>query len=65
MDRYSNWPIVEQSAVEAQGLITCLRCIFVTYGIPDELASDGGPEFTATATRKFLSDWVCIIDYPQ
>lgn len=57
VDRYSNWPIVEQSAVGAQGLITCLRRIFVTYRIPDELASDGGPEFTATATRQFLSDW--------
>ena len=57
VDRYSNWPIVEQSAVGAQGLITCLRRTFVTYGIPDELASDGGPEFTATATRQFLSGW--------
>ena len=57
VDRYSNWPIVEQSANGAQGLITCLRRIFVTYGIPDELASDGGPEFTAVATRQFLSDW--------
>ena len=57
VDRYSNWPIVEQSAVGASGLITCLRRIFVTYGIPDELAPDGGPEFTATATRQFLNDW--------
>ena len=57
VDHYSNWPIVEQSAVGAHGLITCLRCIFVTYGIPDELASDGVPEFTATVTRQFLSDW--------
>ena len=57
VDRYSNWPIVERSLDGASGLITCLRRTFVTFGIPDELASDGGPEFTATATRQFLIDW--------
>ena len=57
VDRYSNWPIVERSHAGATGLISCLRRIFVTYGIPDELASDGGPQFTATNTREFLQDW--------
>ena len=57
VDRFSNWPIVERSHAGATGLISCLRRIFVTYGIPDELASDGGPQFTATNTRQFLQDW--------
>jgi len=57
VDRYSNWPIVERSHQGATGLITCLRRIFVTYGIPDELASDGGPKFIANITRQFLKDW--------
>ena len=57
VDRYSNWPIVERSHAGAIGQIFCLRQIFVTYGIPDELASDGGPQFTATNTRQFLQDW--------
>lgn len=57
VDRYSNWPIVEKSSDGATGLINCLRRTFVTFGIPDELATDGGPEFTATATRQFLKDW--------
>lgn len=57
VDRYSNWPIVERSSHGADGLVSCLRRIFVTYGIPDELASDGGPQFTATITRQFLHDW--------
>ena len=51
VDRYSNWPIVERAAKGSQGLIDCLRKTFVTFGIPDELASDGGPEFVATNTR--------------
>ena len=57
VDRYSNWPIVERAAKGSQGLIDCLRKTFVTFGIPDKLASDGGPEFVATNTREFLNTW--------
>ena len=57
VDRYSNWPIVERTSGGAPGLINSLRRTFVTFGIPDELSSDGGPEFTATATREFLTNW--------
>ena len=54
VDRYSNWPIVERISGGATGLIDSLRRLFVTYGIPDEVSSDGGPEFTAVATHTFL-----------
>ncbi|GFS27730.1 hypothetical protein ElyMa_005298500 [Elysia marginata] len=57
VDRYSNWPIVERSHAGGTGLVTCLRRAFVTYGIPQELASDGGPEFTSNNTREFLKNW--------
>jgi len=57
VDRYSNWPIVEQAANGAQGLVSCLRRTFVTYGISDELTSDGGPEFASTTLRSFLKTW--------
>ena len=53
VDRYSNWSIVERAVNDSQGLIDCLRRTFV----PDELSSDGGPDFTATATREFLKTW--------
>ena len=55
VDRFSNWQIVERAAKGSQGLIDCLRKTFVTFGIPDELASDGRPEFVATNTRDFLN----------
>lgn len=58
VDRYSNWPIVERTSGGATGLIDSLRRSFVTYGIADEISSDGGSEFTATATRQFLKNWV-------
>ena len=57
VDRHSNWSIVERAQDGAQGLINTLRKTFATYGIPDELSSDGGPEFIAHTTRKFLSEW--------
>ena len=57
VDRYSGWPIVQQSRDGSSGLVKCLREIFVTYGIADELSSDGGPEYTAEATQQLLSNW--------
>ena len=57
VDRYSNWLQVEISKGGSQGLINDLRKMFATFGIPEECASDGGPEFTAHATTKFLTDW--------
>jgi len=57
VDRYSNWPIVEKASDGSKGLISCLRRTFATFGISDELSSDGGPEFTSTATQTFLRNW--------
>ena len=57
VDRYSNWPIVERAADGAKGLITALRTMFVTFGISEELTSDGGPQYTSNAVEKFLRDW--------
>ena len=57
VDRFSNWPIIEKAGNGASGLIRCLRSVFTTYGIPSELASDGGKEFTAQETKQFLSNW--------
>ena len=57
VDRYSNWPIVERVPNGATGLVTSLKRIFNTFGAPEELASDGGPQFTAETTRKFLKNY--------
>jgi hypothetical protein len=57
VDRYSNWPIVEKARDGSAGLVDCLRRTFATYGIPDECATDGGPQFTAGSTQQFLKEW--------
>ena len=56
VDRYSGWPIVEEADEGAKGLINKLGSVFNTFGIPEELASDGGPEFKASRTSKYLCD---------
>ena len=35
----------------------CLRNYFARFGVPTELSSDGGPEFVADKTEKFLERW--------
>ena len=57
VDRYSNWPIVEENAEGSKGLIAALRIVLVTFGIAEELSSDGGSEFMAGATETFLRNW--------
>ena len=57
VDRFSNWPIVSPSKDGASGLLQSLRDTFATFGIPDTLTSDGGPEFSSHATREFLKTW--------
>ncbi|XP_033118972.1 uncharacterized protein K02A2.6-like [Anneissia japonica] len=57
VDRYSNWPVIERTSDGAHGLITSLRHVFMTFGVCDELSSDGGPEFTSGSTRDFLKQW--------
>ena len=56
VDRYSNWPVVERGN-GAEGLIKCLKTSFITFGIPEELASDGGAEFTSSQCQQFLENW--------
>lgn len=61
-DRLSGWPEIfstptGSSKAGARGLIACLRSSFATFGVPEELSSDGGPEFTASITQDFLAKW--------
>ena len=58
VDRYSGWLSVYPAGDNgAASLVKELRCHFTTFGISSEIASDGGPEFVATLTQKFLKDW--------
>ena len=41
----------------SRGLVRCLRKWFATFGVPAQISSDGGPEFSADHTNKFLKTW--------
>ena len=61
-DRLSGWTEIYPTPSGSQyagsrGLIRCLRLFFTSFGVPQELASDGGPEFRADSTVKFLRQW--------
>ena len=61
-DRLSGWVEVFSSksggsTAGAEGLIAHLRSFFSTFGVPITLSSDGGPEFTASATSDFHKCW--------
>lgn len=62
VDRFSGWPHIMRAtgsdeALGSRGLIRCLKFMFATFGIPEEVASDGGPEFVAEETKAFLRQW--------
>ena len=61
-DRLSGWCEVVQvkaggSMSGAKGLCQALRQIFATFGVPEEISSDGGPEFTAQESKDFYRRW--------
>ena len=61
-DRLSAWVEIFAAskgtqASGAAGLIAHLRTLFATFGVPEEMSSDGGPEFRAKETTDFLTRW--------
>ena len=57
VDRYSNWPTIDRAQEGSKGLIESLRKQFSTFGVPEEVSSDEGPEFKSHATTTFLKNW--------
>ena len=57
VDRFTNWPLVFQSNQGSRGLVNNLRDTFSTFGVAEEITSDGGPEYTADITQQFLHNW--------
>ena len=61
-DRLSGWLEVQQIKVGtneagAEGLCKALRRLMITFGVPIEISSDGGPEFTAGETQRNFKRW--------
>ena len=41
----------------AAGLISTMKEYFSTFGIAEQVTSDGGSQYTSHSTQKFFSDW--------
>ena len=60
VDRFSGWPTVQfcgSSSGSSRQLQEWLRQSFATFGIPEELSSDGGLTYMSYDTQKFLADY--------
>ena len=61
-DKFSGWTDVFGTTTGsriagAAALIRLFRTYFATFGVPEEISTDGGPEFTAFTTANFLRKW--------
>ena len=60
VDRYSNWPSVhciKDGEANSKSLITELKKHCATFGIPGEISSDGGPQYTSRQTKQFFNSY--------
>ena len=54
VDVYSKWPEVFKMASTSAKTIDTLRHVFAAHGLPDQLVSDNGPQFTSDEFTQFL-----------
>lgn len=71
-DRFSGWLQVWHfpKSPSSKGVIKILRELFIQFGAPDEISSDGGPQYIAEDLKQFLKLWGCShrlssVEYPQ
>ena len=60
VDRFSAWLNIYHfppNRVTSQTLISTLRALFIAYGIPEEISTNGGPQFTSKIFENFFSKW--------
>ena len=72
VDRFSAWIIIYHFRSQATGrkLVKICRDISSHYGVPEEISSDGGPQFASSDFQTFMKDWgihhrLSSVNYPQ
>ena len=59
VDRFTAWLNIyhfSPNQVISNSLISTLQALFIAYGIPEEISTDGGPQFTSTALKTFYQN---------
>ena len=58
VDRYSGWLSIYKAGNDgAAGFISTMKEYFSTFGISQQVSSDGGTQYTSQKTQKFFKDW--------
>ena len=56
MDAHSKWPeVMVMDSTMSSKTITVLREMFARYGLPRQIVSDNGPQFTSNEFKEFLA----------
>ncbi|GFY75420.1 integrase catalytic domain-containing protein [Trichonephila inaurata madagascariensis] len=45
------------NSATAQSVVTVMKSIYATHGIPEELVSDGGPPYNSNLMMNFFREW--------
>lgn len=57
-DQYSKFPVIRKlSSTTSQAIITHLKSIFAEHGIPAQLVSDNGPQYSAKEFQDFTESY--------
>lgn len=57
VDAHSKWPeVYEMSSTTVAKTITILRHIFAAYGLPEQVVSDNGPQFSSKDFADFMKE---------
>lgn len=56
VDSHLKWlEVFHMTSITSSKTIEVLRGLFASYGLPEEVVSDNGPQFTSTEFRQFLT----------
>ena len=56
IDAHSKWPeVFVMEETTAEETISTLHSLLARLGLPDQIVSDNGPQFTLEAVRKFTT----------
>lgn len=57
VDAHSKWPeVVKMSNITSSSTIKCLRSIFARFGLPEQLVTDNGPQWTSEEFSTFCKN---------
>ena len=68
IDAHSKWAeICETKSTTAADTIAVLKCVFASFGLPEQIVSDNGPQFVAHEFAEFLRvngvKHICVAPY--